>query len=107
MNLVNCTPHAINLNDGTTYPPSGTVARVETVYNLVGDNDSPLLFTQHYGDITGLPDYADGQFLIVSAIVHQAAKKIGRGDCLAPATGHPDVRRNEKGQIVSVPGLVV
>jgi hypothetical protein len=29
-----------------------------------------------------------------------------RDDLVAPATGHPDTIRNEKGQIISVPGFV-
>ncbi len=28
MNYKNLTPHAIKLNDGTEFPPSGTIARV-------------------------------------------------------------------------------
>jgi hypothetical protein len=43
---------------------------------------------------------------IVSALVLTAAKAAVRTDCVAPATGHPDCVRNDKGFIVSVPGFV-
>jgi hypothetical protein len=29
-----------------------------------------------------------------------------RDDVVAPATGHPDTMRNDKGHIISVPGFV-
>jgi hypothetical protein len=39
-------------------------------------------------------------------MVLEAAKAEGRNDCVAPATGHPEVKRNSQGQIDSVPGFV-
>ena len=41
--------------------------------------------------------------LIVSAMVLSASD---RTDLVAPATGHPDTIRNDKGQIISVPGFI-
>ena len=54
-------------------------------------------------EVQGLPAPEEGVYLIVSALVAQAAK---RADVVSPATGHPDVVRDQKGQIASVPGFV-
>lgn len=142
--LINCTPHAIHLNDGAVIEPSGIVARVSATFQqaepIFGKVDidpairytktvEVAVFEESFGEIIDLPgpephcrggaddhehnvycgcshwDQAPATF-IVSAIVLKAAKAAGREDCIAPATGHPDVVRNEKGQIVSVPGFV-
>lgn len=101
--FVNVTPHAITLNNGVVFPTSGIVARVS---NTFGNPDDDNVMDIHYGDIDGLPEPADNTLYIVSAIVLSAAKEKGRTDCVAPATGHPDCVRNDKGFIVSVPGFV-
>jgi hypothetical protein len=98
--FVNLTPHAINLNDGRVFPPSGVVARVTARHSpFDGDGVATLAF----GDVVGLPDKQDGVLLITSALVAQAAK---RDDVISPASGHPDCVRNDKGHIMSVPGFV-
>lgn len=102
-NFINVTPHAITLNNGVVFPASGTVARVS---NTFGNPDGDNVMDIHYGDINGLPEPADNTLYIVSAIVLSAAKEKGRTDCVAPATGHPDCVRSDKGFIVSVPGFV-
>lgn len=99
MNIINLTPHAIVLNDGTRFEPSGTVARVSAKLETIDKN----LFRQTFGEVEGLPEEKAGTLYIVSAMVLNA---VDRSDCVAPATGHPDVVRNEAGQIVSVPGFV-
>jgi hypothetical protein len=53
-----------------------------------------------------LPEPADNTLYIVSALVLTAAKAQGRTDVVAPATGHPECVRDEKGFIKSVPGFV-
>jgi len=110
MTIINCTPHTIVITGGPSIPASGTLARVtadlEEIDKVqVGAWFRPV-FSQTFGEITGLPEPRTGVYFIVSAIVLQAAKAQGRTDCLAPATGHPDTVRNEKGHIVSVPGFV-
>lgn len=100
MKFVNCTPHAIMLNNGTTYQSSGIVPRVSQV---ISDFDSNLIATQNFGNVEGLPQQQDGVLLIVSAMVLSAST---RPDLVAPATGHKDCVRNDKGHIVSVPGFV-
>ena len=99
--FVNLTPHAIMLNDGTVFPPSGKVARVSTSFTDFDDNG---LCHVVYGDVENLPDPDGTTLFIVSAMVKAATK---RTDVVAPATGHPMCVRNEKGQIVSVPGFVI
>jgi hypothetical protein len=98
--FVNCTPHAIALNDGRVLPPSGQVARVDASHSPF---DADGIGYVHFGVVTGLPSPQEGVFVVVSALVAQAAK---RADVVSPATGHPDCQRNEKGHIVSVPGFV-
>lgn len=100
--FVNLTPHTITLNNGTEYQSVG-VARVS---NSFTDFDSCGVCDVTYGNIVNLPAPKDGTLYIVSAIVLSAAKAQGRKDCVAPATGHPQCVRNDKGFIVSVPGFV-
>lgn len=100
MNFVNCTPHAIALNDGRIFEPSGNIARVSVSFTeFSGD-----ICRAQYGQLTGVPEKRDDTMYIVSAMVLSACND--RTDLVAPATGHPDTVRNEKGHIVSVPGFV-
>ena len=99
MKYVNLTPHAINLNDGRSFAPSGTVARVSASFS---DFDGDVCH-QVFGDIQDLPDPKDGVVYIVSGLVFSATD---RKDVVAPATGHSDTVRNDKGHIVSVPGFI-
>lgn len=64
--FVNLTPHAIVLNDGTTFPPSGTVARVEQHYAPFGKNEIAVTY---FGSIENLPDPAFDTIYITSLIV--------------------------------------
>lgn len=99
--FVNVTPHAIKLNDGREFPPSGQIARVS---NEFGEFDSDGIADVKFGTVTGLPEPEIGVVYIVSAMVAAAVKGI-RSDVVSPATGHPAaIRKN--GQIVSVPGFV-
>jgi hypothetical protein len=97
--FINLTPHAIVLNDGTIFEPSGTIARVSSTLTSVSDG----MFKQVFGQIIDLPKPKADTLLIVSAIVFSATD---REDIIAPATSHPDVVRNDKGHIVSVPGFI-
>lgn len=98
MTFRNYTPHEIVLNDGTVYPSVG-IARVSAEFSPFSDN----ICYQKFGDIEGLPEPEKGVKLIVSALVLSASD---RADLVAPATGHPETVRNERGHIVSVPGFV-
>ncbi len=99
--FVNLTPHAIVLNGGESIPPSGNVARVSVNFS---EFDANGIASTEYGSVEGLPPPETGIFLIVSALVLAACND--RTDLVAPATGHPQAKRNDKGQIVSVPGFV-
>ena len=98
---INATPHAICLNDGRTFAPSGEIARVSATFsNFTGDTCE-----QTFGEVSGLPPSKDGVRIIVSAMILTALAG-SRQDVVAPATGHPDVVRNSAGHIISVPGFV-
>lgn len=101
--FVNCTPHAISLNDGRVFEPSGNVARVA---QSISDFDEDGIAVQSFGEVTGLPEPQPGTYYIVSAMVLPRAQAEGRNDVVAPATGHKDCVRNEKNFIVSVPGFL-
>jgi hypothetical protein len=101
-NFVNCTPHDIKFNSGTIFPKSGINARVSASFSDITD----FICDQVFGEVQDLPNPVEGTFFIVSAMVLTAAKLQGRKDCVAPATGHPQVVRNEAGHIVSVPCFV-
>ncbi len=104
--VVNLTPHDIVINDGTAFPPSGMVARVATTQVPDGDVNGIPVMKVSYGDIVDLPSPKSGVVYIVSALVLSASKAAGRTDCVAPNSSSPDTVRNDKGQIVSVPGFV-
>lgn len=88
------------LNNGTQFPTSGNIARVAASFKKSSDG----FYTQTFGEVENLPAPVEGVYYIVSAMVFSA---ISRKDVVAPATGHTECIRNEKGQIVSVPGFVV
>ena len=100
MTYLNLTPHAIHLNDGREFPPSGTVARVQAAFGDIVDD----VCAQTFGEVSDLPAPSQGLRIIVSGLVKQAV--VERGDVVAPATGHPLTVRNERGHIVSVPGFI-
>lgn len=100
--MLNLTPHSITVG-GTTFPPSGSVARVEVCDEAIGTcpvTGVPIV-RRVYGDVMGLPE--PGTPCLVSALV--AAAVPGRPGVYAPDTG-PTAVRNEHGQIVTVTRLV-
>lgn len=101
MNFKNFTPHTVALNNGEVFQSIG-VARVSASFTEPVDG----VCSQRFGEVTGLPDPEEGVVYIVSLIALSAAKESGRTDCVAPASGHPDCVRSEKGFIVSVPCFV-
>jgi len=102
--FVNLCPHAIVMNDGRSFPPSGVVARVEESFTPF---NSDGIATQMFGDVQGLPAPQEGVYYIVSGYVSNAILKAGgkRPDVITPATGHPDTKRDENGHIKSVAGF--
>jgi len=100
--VVNLTPHVVRLNDGTEYPPSGTVARVSTKYVQIRKLGSIPIYKTDFGNIVGLPEPEDGVIYVVSGMIASATPD--RDDVVSPATGHPDAVRRD-GQVWSVPGF--
>lgn len=108
--FLNLTPHAIVLNDGRSFPPSGTVARVSSSFEEMVGIDGVPIYRSVTGEISGLPETTEGVFLIVSAMVLDANNRLTVGrryDLVAPSTGHASTVRNAAGHIVSVGGFVV
>ena len=101
MQYINLTPHQINLNDGRSFAASGQIARVSSSFSDVKDD----VCQQVFGEGLRLPAAQAGVRYIVSGMV-LAALKGSRSDVVAPATGHPQCVRNDKGHILSVPCFV-
>lgn len=120
MHLINTTPHTITLNNGTQFPPSGIVIRIKTRQVQVNEKspfDFPCpVYTQKMEsmvatDATGaeveLPLFTDGvpSVYIVSGLVLQELQQ-DFDHFVAPNTSSPEVKRNELGHIISVPGFL-
>lgn len=99
MKFRNFTPHAICMNDGRIFQSEG-IARVSASFT---EFDDCGICRQSFGDIQGLPAPEPGTLLIVSAMVMNASS---RNDLVAPATGHPETVRDDRGRILSVPGFI-
>lgn len=99
MKFRNFTPHSIVLNSGENFASEG-IARVKVSFT---EADQDGICRQVFGEVEGLPQPEKNFKLIVSAMVLSASS---REDLVAPATGHPQTIRNDKGHIVSVPCFV-
>jgi hypothetical protein len=100
MSYINLTPHKIVLNDGRSFLPHGTIARIEDTFTEF-DGDFVSL---ERGNIVNLPNPSEkGTIFIVSGLVKGATDRL---DVVSPSTGHPTTIRNDKGHIVSVKGFV-
>ena len=104
INFVNMTPHAINLvNDGgsvyRTIEPSGNLIRLKATTEQVKEVDGVKLSTTVFGEVEGLPDYADDTYYIVSQLVKSALPS--RSDLLVPS----EVVRDDKGIIIGCKSL--
>ena len=104
MEFENYTPHMIVLNNGTEYKPTWTIARVKVDFT---EFDTNWICEQVFSNVEWLPEINKNESVkyIVSWMVLSALQWI-RDDVVAPATGHPETIRNEKGHIISVPWFV-
>lgn len=101
-NIVNLTPHTINIydvdgNEVSKFESMG-IARAdssETVVDYI--NDIPVV-EMTYGAPIGLPDPIEGTVYIVSMLTIQAAIQVGRTTSDMYTTA--DLVRNDKGQII-------
>lgn len=95
--VVNLTPHAINIVGGSTFEPSGEVARIsstnESAGELVINGELIPLVTQEFGEIIGLPEEKEGTLFIVSGLVFSNSS---RRDLLVPG----EQVRDEKGRVI-------
>ena len=103
MTFVNLTPHTINvrLANGSfrTIEPSGTVARVSSVTEVVKTIEGINIVKQTFGEITGLPEFEQDTYYIVSRMVKD--RLTGYDNVLVP--GAPI--RDEKSVIIGADGL--
>ena len=103
-NLVNCTPHAINLvnEEGVeilVLPKGEVIPRLTQTTQVVGEvMGIPITETQ-FGQTTDLPEPQEGVFLVVSRLV--LAANPNRTDLLVPN----EMVRNEEGHIVGCKSL--
>lgn len=103
--MLNLTPHPIIIRrkdgDVITILTSGTVARVQTKEEVVGELDGIPVVTRTFGAPEGLPE--DGTPCLVSSLVLGACQ--GKAGVYAPDTG-PSAIRDENGHILAVTRLV-
>jgi len=108
MILINATPHEIHLVLDTGYyilQKSGITPRVIQssidVEPLEYNGLSIPMKKTTLGNLEGLPDETENVFYIVSLLVLEAGKKLGRSDLLAP-----DTIRDENGNIIGCKGFI-
>jgi hypothetical protein len=102
MEIVNLTPHKINVVSETTvsFPPSGKVARVtQNLLEVENENGIPI-FTEKLGEVENLPQAKDGVMFIVSVMVRTACPH--RTDVVSPGK----MIRNSEGQPIGCEGLI-
>lgn len=110
--IINGTPHAINLNDGQIFLPGSVIARIDQQYTQTGPvGGVPTWNINTTGSNIDQFPSVDGVFYIVSGqFADYAFRTHRRVDFISPATGHKDCIRHTdgpaKGQIKSVPGFI-
>lgn len=102
MNIINLTPHDVNLllEDDVIVFKSEGIARVQQKEVLDEYFDRVPIYKNKYGKIEGLPKEKDGVYYIVSFVVANALKD-KRNDLLIVTK----TERNEKGQIIGCYGF--
>lgn len=107
--LKNLTPHEVKIFklNGTTpdldvvIEASDLVARVSCEYIKVDKKvDGIDLYRPVFGEITGLPEYSKGTYLLVSAMVREALPL--RSDLISPG----QLLRDDSGNVIGCLGLV-
>lgn len=114
MNVINLTPHTINVCDDAgnvvqSFPPSGTQARCATIEAEAPPVNGVRATTQRFGKIEGLPAPQKDTVYLVSMVVGQAVRDGSaspRTDVYGPNTSPGSVVRDESGQIKGVKSFV-
>ena len=111
MNIINLTPHAINIALGDRnleIPASGQVARCAVKSAPAGfipvDGVQIPVVQNQFGEVEGLPEPVEGTILLVSALVGSALAGT-RNDLYGPDTSPRWAVRDADGKIVAVKGL--
>ena len=104
MNIINLTPHAINIVDNKNQiikiiEPSKKVARLKTSTIITGYLDEIPITQTVFGEIENLPYPQKDTVYVVSSLIAQAA--VGRHDIFIP---NESVRDN-KGRIIGCRSL--
>ena len=95
--IINLTPHAINIVEYGEIPASGLIARVTTKIVPSGCIAGLPVVRTEFGEVTGLPKL-DGVYFIVSSIVKSAANQ---ENLLVPG----ELVRDDKGNITGCKSL--
>lgn len=95
MQLVNLTPHSVNLFTPAgvqSVPASGQLTRVRGHSQPAGEVFGLPVVRPTFEPVTGLPEPVEGVLYLVSSVVLTALKSCGlhRTDVVAPATGPND-----------------
>jgi len=93
------TPHAINIIDGPTLPPSGRTIRLKMETAPAGEVDGIPLTRTVYGKAEGLPEVEPGTYYVVSSMVKAVYPE--RRDFLVPA----EMVRDKDGRVVGCRSL--
>jgi hypothetical protein len=99
MKLINLTGHHIMMNNGTVYPPSGSVIRVTIDREEILGYPFPCVEIRYNG-VDQIPPPQEGVMYIVSTMTFDATD---RTDVVCPDTTHPLTIRDEKYKPISVP----
>lgn len=101
--LVNLTPHEVVLVTpwGNVHvPPSGSIARVESIPRPLFRLGGVVVNAESYGDVAGVPPEQPGRYYLVSALVRLALPN--RTDLLSPG----QLVRDEQGRVVGCQSLI-
>ncbi len=104
MNIINLTPHEVVVVNSDRevirrFPASGSLARVTTSTEVVGDIDDIPITKTSFSEVYGLPEAEEGTVYIVSLAVAQRAT--GRTDLFVPNGSV----RDEQGRIIGCTSL--
>lgn len=105
MNIVNLTPHDINIVTPSgnisyqTIVRSGLVARVSVVSDQVDTINSIPIYVVRYGEVENLPPPQENTIYIVSLLVKQASPR--RTDLFSPG----ELVRDVNGNVIGCKGL--
>jgi len=112
-NLVNMTPHALNLvgnGDAVTLQPSGIVLRAVSSATVTDTVNGFAVSRQVFSmDLDTLPDPQPDTVYVVSTLVLHVLKSLNltRVDFVSPDTSPASVVRDDKGQVVGVKGFQI